>query len=184
MKKRRVSFIVIVVVVLCLFAWRLCALKSYDFSLYVNGFKSPKVMYCGINDKGDEYKVVRDDHGEELKLCLCEKDQFGFWKVVLIQTDPGKNGLVALGWMATKEMQRFHFEDDPKFVFEVHQVYCGNNAVKSIEGIEKLLGPNITVGIAQSGSEYTLHFTSYTDDAAILSNLNVPELLQENGYIR
>ena len=184
MKKRRVSLIVIGIVILCLFAWRLCAIKSYDFSLLVNGFQSPEVMYCGINDNGDEYKIVRDWQSGKMKLCHCEKGLFGFWKIVDIeQTDPGKNGIVSLEWATWKEIRRFHFEDDPKFVYEVHAVYCGNNAVKNLGGIERLVGPNITVSIAQSGSEYFLHFTSYSDDMTILTKFGVTQLLQKNGYI-
>ena len=177
MKKLLVLFLVVVI-------GNFCVVKSFDISLWLNGFNYPKILHSGINDNEKEYRIVRDDDSENLKLCYLEKGILGVWK---LQSSPKmiseKNRVISLGWYITNEIQRFAVEEDPKFEYEIHAVYCGDNAIKKIEGIEKEFPSNVAVSVSQSGSSYSIHLMTFSDDVSKFNGINMQEILQENGYI-
>ena len=95
---------------------------------------------------------------------------------------PSDETIVKLGWIRVAGIKLFDVGDDSTIEFEVHAVYCGNNAKKQILTLSDQLPPNVTVSIQQAGASYMIHFISF-GEADTLSHINILELLKTSDYI-
>ena len=137
----------------------------------------------GINDNGQEYRVVADWASEDYdKLAYMVKGFAGFWKIVEISDEyDAETGLMSLEWSNLSGAKRYSVGDANFLEYKVQELYCGNNANKEIEIPLELLPEGVTVNINQGGSDYLIHFIKYGDSEAI--DLNCYELLKSLGYV-
>ena len=184
-KKYRLYMIIAVFILIIAAIFITIFLNSYSMVLLRNGFNTDEnnIIWMGIDDNGREYRVLRNGiDGQNIKLVLVTRKFAGLWEVSQIADIPSDETIVTLGWMKVAGIKRFKVGDDSTIEFEVHVVYCGNNAKKQILTLSDQLPPNVTVNIQQAGASYMLHFISY-GEADTLSHINIWELLKTSDYI-
>lgn len=182
--KYRKGCMIILLVIMCCILKDLFFANSFHIVLSLNGFKQPKIICCGIDDNGDEYRVVRDGDPDNRKLGYFIKNDFGIWKAAQLDiSDFPEKEVLKLGWMKISELRNYG-DKEPIFEFEVHQVYYGWNAVKEIDDLSAYLPSNVIVSISQDGAIYSLHLIYYGEKASTLSEIGIYELLKENAYIQ
>lgn len=185
MNRCKILRFVLIIITVCFAICMLYINNSLVIELKIKKFYIPDVIYCGIDSNGDEYKVIKDDDMDNMKVGIFTKSKLGLWKATeLKKIASPETKIVNLSWMVAQGVSRFEFEEDPRFEFELHSVYYGNNAIKNLEGLYEKLPSNVTMSIEQSGSIYLLHFMAYDEDVDILSSLNIVEMLTEGKYIQ
>ena len=186
-KVRNIRAGAIFVIILIIVALALMYLNSYSIALMKNGFDSPRtsIIDIGIDDNGKEYRVIKSyDDQQNVKLAYLVKNKVGLWNMAIVSDTPSiETGFVKIGWMRVASIKRYGISDDTPVEFEIHAVYCGNNATKLIEIEPEELPPNVTVNVQQAGKAYTLHFIAFGEGDE-LSNIDVYQLLQNSGCVQ
>ncbi len=155
---------------------------GYPISLMLNGFapQNSEILYAGIDDNENEYRVVELRDGGKIKeVAIFTKTFLPIWKKT--QSVREADGL-ALGWIVSTGLKTYGLETvDINFAF--HSVYCGNDAVKKIESISEYLPENTTAEIRQADESYSIHLTTY-GDINLLNNVDLKALLSKMGYTK
>lgn len=159
-------------------------LNSFPIALCLNGFQQPNTLYCGIDNNGDEYRVVWDNTSDDMKLGYFVKNRVGLWNTEQLEEygSPEKEVLIQ-AWTVTTGLRKF--SGDPVHEWEWHEVYCGRNAVKEIgDFLTAYLPPNTTVSVIQSESNYSIHLVYHGEAEAGFSGVQVYALLKDNGFVQ
>ena len=86
--------------------------------------------------------------------------------------------MLSIGWAKTTGFKRFTGEETPNIGSEWHNIYYGNNATKLIDITAKQLPAGVAMDIRQSGSEFSIHLTTY-EEADILNQIDIHSMLLE-----
>lgn len=169
--------IILQIVIMAIFA------NNYKLVLLLNGFndKNTQLVYVGINDNNREYRVINRYHNSEVEeIAIFSKDILGIWhktEQVSKQSDS-----LEIAWISVAGLQTYN-ETDINTIFEVHKVYCGNNATKRIPSLSEYMPKNSTVEILQSGESYSIHLTAY-GNPEVLNSTSISDILFETGCIQ
>ena len=185
MKTRKRLGVIIACIVLALAAVAaVLSLNSFRIALRSAGFPSKGwvILDMGIDNNGNEYRVAVDYlNDSDAHMAYLSKGFGGFWRVEYSADTPAsETGMVALGWMRVAGIKRFTVGDESCVEFEVHEAYCGKNAVKQIQIPPELLPPNVTVNILQGGSSFVIQFVSFGDAQM---EIDAYEILKAAGCI-
>lgn len=189
MKRRSLVFLSGILLALILLGFTLYS-NGFGIALKIAGFSKDFVQYVdwGINENGNEYRVLfQYMPGYLIKMAHLEKGMFGIWKVLEEASGPQEQSeSVTIGWMRIAGLIRYGYglESQIKAEFEVHHMIGGNNAIRVIELPKELLPPNVIAKVFQKGRSYVVHLVSYGEDAGILNEVHLVELLEQQGCIR
>lgn len=186
MKKSSFVYLMVSLLMLILVAGLIVYHNSYSIALKKAGLSKSSINYIdsGINDNGNEYRVVFQYMPENtVKCALLTKDKLGIWKITEEEYGPtSDSNYLNMGWMRFASIRRYAVNDQTAINSEVHQVYGGNNAINQIEIPYDLLPANVCVDVFQAGAVYLIHFVAY-GDAETLNQINVSYLLEQTNSI-
>lgn len=176
-KARRIlEFIVLLqIMIIIIFA------NNYKLTLLLNGFntKTDQIIYTGMNDNNREYRVIEHyKSGKVTEIAIFSKNALGIWRKT--EHTYESNGILEIGWITTAGMQTY--EKDIRTQFEVHHLYCGDNAIQMIPSLVEYLPDNTTVDIQQIGTSYSIHLIAY-GNAEILNSVSMSNILSKIGCI-
>lgn len=181
---KRFHGLIVIAVALVIGIVAVLSCNSDQLALRGAGFasKGNTVISAGIDQAGKEYQVVVEGLSDgPARIAYLRKGFAGFWKITELADTPTA-GTVKMGWTKTASFKRYTVEDASAIDWEVHNVYCGNNATRQIVIPEGTLPHNVTVNISQAGSSYMLHFIGH-GEADVLSQVKLVELLTAAGCV-
>lgn len=156
---KKIKITVCIILVLLAVAW----VRNYEIVLRLNGLskKDVTVLYMGLDDNGDEIKILQADKGEKLTGYYLQKNKLGIWKKVY-DKQPDERGMLYLGWIRIASRRFFSPFRMMETYHEWHYIISGKNAVKEIVIPASTFPRNVTISIDQSQSDYTIHCVSYS----------------------
>ena len=160
---KRFHGVIIIAVILAVSIVAVLSCNSDQLALRSAGFSKngQTVVSAGIDQTGQEYKVVVQSFPHEsARIAYLRKGFAGFWKVTELADTP-TSGTVKMFWVKMASFKRYTVGDPSARDWEVHSIYCGNNASKQILPPTGALPHNVTVNISQAGSSYMLHFIGF-----------------------
>lgn len=163
--------------------------KTYSFSAAVHfaNLNTDAISYVeqlDIDSNGDEFCVFQTRTSEgNLALVYATRDKLGFWHIDRIKRASATPKYTSLAWVEGAGIRRFSHVEVPTFEQEWHFVYCGDDAIKSIELLPGQLPDNSTVNIQQTGKTYLIHLIVFSSEELDLDMLNLRELLIQSGCI-
>lgn len=183
MKMKKISIgIISAILVLLIILYH----NNYSIILSSHGISTDltDIIDFGVDPNGNEYRAIETFRADgSFSLAYCVKGDVGIWTVpFLADSNTQKTDLVQIGWLGFTTANRFDISDSPLVIFEDHQVYAGNNALKLITFSREELPDSVSVTIRQSGSAFVLHFVSY-GEADTLTEMRIPDLLRTRGFI-
>ncbi len=174
---------------LVLLATAVIVWKTHRFSVAVHfaNLNTDPISYVeqlDIDSNGDEFCVFQTRTNEgNLALAYATRDILGFWHINRIKSASATQKYTSLAWVKGAGIRRFSHLDAPIFEQEWHFVYCGDDAIKSIELLPGQLPSNSTVNIQQTGENYLIHLIVFSSEELDLDMLNLRELLIQSGYV-
>ena len=143
------------------------------------------MVWTGMDNNGDEYRVLGILDGEDVKVAYLNKSSFGWWSApIILDQVPAETGMIALAWTEVAGLRSYvtDMADSPEFEHEYHMLYCGNNAVSLIPSLAEYLPSNVSVCINQAQSFYTIHFISFGTENP-MEEIDLYEILKTLGCI-
>ncbi len=187
MKNRTIVSFLLLLLALIFITFLIVYHNSFRISLSKAGVSEKYIQYIhtGINDSGNEYRVVFQSLSDNsVKVLLLTKNNIGIWQVTDEVVGPNSNSEhTTMGWMRFASFRRFDVEDQVRLDSEVHKVYVGKNAIKQIEIPLDLLPPNVSANVFQAGPVYVIHFVSY-GEADALNGIDIFDLLRQTDCIQ
>lgn len=183
MKMKKISIgIVSVILVLLIILYH----NNYAIVLSSHGVSTEltDIIDFGVDPNGNEYRAIGTFRADgSVSLAYCVKGTAGIWTVPLLaDSNTRKTDFVQIGWFDLITANRFDIFDSPLVIFESHEVYAGNNALKLITFSKEELPDSVSVTIRQSGSAFVLHFVSSGETDA-LTEMNITDLLRTKGFV-
>lgn len=176
MAKKKVLAIILSVIILAAIIFIVIRGNSFKMALKNEGLGVGTVhttIEHAFDANGQEFKVIQTTtEKEEMAVAIVTKNKWGFWEVTSCDVESADLGYARVGWIQNAGM----------FQFEWHMVYCGNNAIKTIEFSEEHIPSNVTVNIQQTEEYYQIHVISFAEPE-VLSELDVMSILKENKFI-
>ena len=188
MKARKI-LVICIGTLLVLLATAVIVWKTHGFSatVYFANLNTAPISYVeqlDIDSNGDEFCVFQTRTREgDLALAYATRDKLGFWHVNRVKSANATQKHTSLAWVKGAGIRRFSHLDAPIFEQEWHFVYCGDDAIRSIELLPGQLPNNSTVNIQQTGETYLIHLIVFSSEELDLDMLNLRELLIHSGYI-
>lgn len=165
--------------------------NSFRIALWKSGVEVNSIDYIdiGINDSGNEYRVVFKSNilDNTVKVLLLTKNSFGVWHVTygVSAPDPDTGDEdTTMGWMRFSGMRAYGAEHPLSLDREEHIVYVGNNAKKLIEIPFELLPSNVSVDVFQAEAVYVIHLLSYDIEPDTLNKFHMMDLLRQTDSIQ
>ena len=126
-------------------------------SLLVTG-KTSTMIVEGRDNNDQPYRVlITSSNGQYDSVSIITKSRFGFWcKTQESELSRVKSERCGLGWVVIDLTQDVL---PAKRVYEVHQVYIGNNAIEEIFIESGIIPDSVSFDIQQKGSSYYLHLS-------------------------
>ncbi len=186
MKRKYVMIGVLVLVAILLGTFFLVRANSQDIALSSAGVDTSKDLYAveelTLTQDGKVFRVLQGTL-KDGKLALIEltRSKLGFWQVKHIDAQETEEAIVGIGWMKKAARARFDATIKPEFHIELHQVYCGSNAVKQIDVNALTLPQNVTLEVYQVGELYVAHLTAICDGDFHFSILDA---MRDAGFIQ
>lgn len=151
-----------------------------------------QVVDIGVNNNGEEYKVVfsYDSTEDRIRAYHLTRDRFGIWHVIDKVVSPGPNdedgyGYRPMGWMRYSGFRRYGnmtTRQDAEF----HALYVGDNAKKYIQLPADRFPPNTTATVFQQDNLYVIHLIHFADGTDYNNEWGKQEfmnILKNQGYI-
>ncbi len=181
MTKRKILISTLAVL---LVAITLLWINNYSLVVAINDLKSGDIVYSGIDDNGNEYRVIEATQRNNMVLAYLSKNKLGIWSLSSSATyDKSTGQLASIGWMKEAGIKRFSAADNPIFEMEWHRLYYGEDAIKTISFLPGQIPENVAINIRQAGSQYSIHLISY-ESPDILNRIDMKEILKKASCIR
>lgn len=184
-KTKIVGIALIIAISLAVIVLSVLYFNSYGIALNKAGIQSkdPVIVDSGINNNGNQYRVVAEYSTGDAHIAYLVKNSVGIWHVERTSETQTSTGFAELSWDNVASIRRYTVSDSSVVEFENHRLYCGNNAIKRIAISEGDIPYNVTVNIHQAGNAYMLHFVAF-GSGETLNEIDCDSLLKNAGCVQ